>query len=487
MAKQLGEKDHSQTTEYALLYGKIEVIIQQLGLALAKLLTTADFAFSPQYEGQVHRAPYEQQYYQFFNDVLEEFVKVRQIVGTLVQKNLRKFTAIKPSPETEFEFFARNCVQYVLEICHNEVELANTIFLKGPLVKDYVPLGSMTTYGSYADKLDSNIKSLVTILFKFLEPYLSKGKLHQICDLLSWVDTMYMSSEVDDDNNDRSNEDLRRFAQFLLTEHLWPLADASFNRAIADLEHFRPSAGDLTTSAIGTDLTRVDEDEKPNGGSNLGTNANNLTDHRAHTLLGPGLANAYPTVKIAVNLLVMYKDCMGQERLKRGDVVYDIVHKTTESLQRAATTIKRESLTVNAQVFLIKNLLLIKNLIITHEITDTTRQAAELDFSTVWMSIREIQQRGQLLNPAAYYTHLSQGRLLPRVIDKIMNASDELDKVLRQQITAFTEHWRSKVNDKKKENISKATRELDDMLIRYFADTRTRNALWDVIRGDPQA
>jgi len=168
-------------------------------------------------------------------------------------------------------------------------------------------------------------------------------------------------------------------------------------------------------------------------------------------------------------------------------VLYEIVHQTTESLQRAATLIKRTSGIMNAQVFLIKNLMLIENLFMTHEIPDSIRQSAELDFTPIWETIRELQARKQLFNPLAYINPIVQGHLLPAVIDRVLDARKELEKVLVQQITAFTKHWKLQLTGGGARNadaITKSTEQLGKLLDSVFQDETTKAALWKMIRSD---
>lgn len=168
-------------------------------------------------------------------------------------------------------------------------------------------------------------------------------------------------------------------------------------------------------------------------------------------------------------------------------MLYEIVHQATESLQRAATTIKRNSTILEAQVFLIKNLMLIENLFMTHEIPDSIRQSAELDFSPIWDTIRELQARKQLFNPLAYITPLVKGHLLPAVVDHVLDARKELEKVLVQQITAFTKHWKTRLaykDPKEKGSSIKAAKELEALLDGVFEDETTKAALWKMIRSE---
>jgi hypothetical protein len=161
------------------------------------------------------------------------------------------------------------------------------------------------------------------------------------------------------------------------------------------------------------------------------------------------------------------------------------VHQATESLQKAATVIKRTTTIMDAQMFLIKNLMLIENLFMTHEIPDSIRSSSEYDFSPIWETIRELQENKQLFNPLAYFTPLLKGKLLPAVKDHLLDARKELERVLVQQITAFTKYWQGRIKEGRKKGISAKTEvELDELLSKVFEDETTRGALWKMIRAD---
>ena len=112
------------------------------------------------------------------------------------------------------------------------------------------------------------------------------------------------------------------------------------------------------------------------------------------------------------------------------------------------------------------------------------RQSAEFDFTPIWDTIQELQNRKQLFNPLAYIRPLVKGELLPAVVDRVLDARKELEKVLVQQITAFTKTWQARLVEKdyqKREGIAK---DLDAMLNKVFDDETTRAALWKMIRAE---
>ena len=494
MSKQLKAKDQNETAEYILLYGKYETILSNLGSPIKKLLKTTEFAFGE--IGSKSRSSYIGQWHELYRQLLESYIKAREPVGPQVLKNLRKFAVTDPKPDTDFKSFARRCVQYVFDICHNERALLESFFQDGPLLADYQDLSPWNKSGDYADKLEENRVSHLATLHNLLTPYLSNGDLQRICGLISWLETMYMATNDEDLENDRSREDRRATAQALLSKHLWPLSDALFLKAATEIQYFKPSQDDLNFTIK---PAAAFADEKTANGHGVDGKVQ-IYDSRTSTV-----SNAFPTVKTAVKLLVMYNDGVYDRPVshtsfsilqpgtdlkllqRAGDVLYEIVHQATESLQKAATIIKRNSGIMDAQLFLIKNLMLIENLFMTHEIPDSVRQSAEFDFSPIWDTIKELQDRKQLFNPLAYFTPLVKGQLLPAVVDHLLDARKELEKVLVQQITAFTKYWQSRLSDKdpkERDAVLKSSQELEVLLNKVFEDETTRAALWKMIRAE---
>lgn len=492
VARQFKAKEQSETAEYVLLYGKYENVMSNLGSQVDRLLTTTEFAFGQEGDGKLS-APYIQQWHELYRQVLDSYFKTREPVGPLILKNLRKLAAKDPKPEIDFKSFARRCTQYVLDICHNEWSLIEKFFEGGPFFAEYPGLLHGDKQINYAERLEENRLSHLSTLHNFIAPYLNGGDLQRICDLTNWLETLYSNPNDSDMEAESIQGDRSSAVQALLSKYLWPLSDTLFLKAAKDIQYFKPSQEDLTLTKSTITGRR---DSKNQAVSRVEIDQQIFDSHT------PPVSNAFPTVKTAVRLLVMYNDgsydrpvryfmCLNGHLLipiqRAGDVLYEIVHQATESLQKAATIIKRNSTIMDAQLFLIKNLMLIENLFMTHEIPDSIRQSAEFDFSPIWETIRELQERKQLFNPLAYFTPLVKGQLLPAVVDHLLDARKELEKVLVQQITAFTKYWQSRVSGKdpkKRDAVLKASKELEVLLDKVFDDETTRAALWKMIRAD---
>ncbi|KAI1006838.1 hypothetical protein K3495_g1379 [Podosphaera aphanis] len=466
--KELRSKDHNETSEYVLLYGKYESIQVRLGPSIEKLLQSENFIFGREGSG-LNFPSYTFRYHELWGQIVDIYVKNREPVTGVISKNLKAFVAAE-KPDTDFQAFARHAVQYILDICLNEKSLMMKFFHDGPLLAEYGTLPGWNKSSKFAERLEENYLSPLKTLHSFLYPYMSNGDLQLICNLVNWLEAMYLISTDGELDVETLKNDRAKISQAYLEKYLWESLDEFFLTAAKEIEHFKPSQEDLkfttTPDAITDKLSSASDEE-------------NLFNAHSKVLV----SNAYPTVRTAVKLLVLYNDGFS-ERPRTSDVLYEIVHQTTNSLQKAATLIKRNSGIMNAQLFLIKNLMLIENLFMTHEIPDSVRQAAEFDFTPIWDTISDLQDQKQLFNPLAYITPLVRGRLLPAVVDRVLDARKELERVLVQQITVFTKSWQHQLADKNPQKRSAARERLEELLNGVFDDGTTRAALWKMIQAE---
>lgn len=272
-----------------MLYGKYETIVSDLGSPVEKLLRTGEFSFV----GKTQNV-YVPQWQEFYRQLVDNYIRNREPVGPLVLAKLKKFAAGETNPEKDFKSFARRAVSYVFEICHNELTLAENFFQDGV---------SWNKDGELAEKIEHNRFSHLATLHTFLTPYLSNGDLTRACNLISWLEATYLTSNDGEFETDRKRDAQRLTAHVLLEKHLWPLSDGLFLKAAAAIEHFKPSPDDLrvtdTTARPGTSDSKASAKTVVTEGESSEGN---------HSFVTPGMANAYPTVKTAVKLLVMYND-----------------------------------------------------------------------------------------------------------------------------------------------------------------------------------
>lgn len=300
VSKQLKAKDQTETAQYILSYGNFESVMERLGPQVEELLKTARFAFARK-GGIHHRSLYVEKYHELFRQVTDSYLRSRDHVGPLLLTNLRKFATTEPKPETNFQLFARRCVQHVFEVCQNELKLFESFFINGPILANYSGVERWSSVANYADLLEQNRLSHLKTLFTFMTPYLTDEDLHRISELVNWLEITYpvfieSEHEREGQQNDRST------VLFLLREHLWPLCDSLFIKAARQLEYYKPSADDLKIGG-----PPPGEFKKSNASQNVDTDIKN--GHDAQT---PSLSDStvYPTVKTATSLLLMYNESL---------------------------------------------------------------------------------------------------------------------------------------------------------------------------------
>ncbi|KAK5243084.1 Golgi transport complex subunit 3, partial [Cryomyces antarcticus] len=118
------------------------------------------------------------------------------------------------------------------------------------------------------------------------------------------------------------------------------------------------------------------------------------------------------------------------------DLAHQIVHQTILSLHTAATQISARASPTDAQLFLIKHLLILKQQIVAFDIEFVTPEIS-FDFSSMTNTFYELRERGGLFNPRNLM-RLVGGGLMPRVVENMLDAKAELDGRLRTVINEFT-------------------------------------------------
>lgn len=121
------------------------------------------------------------------------------------------------------------------------------------------------------------------------------------------------------------------------------------------------------------------------------------------------------------------------------DLAHQIVHQTTLSLHQAAQQIASKTSQVDSQLFLLKQLLILKQQVIAFDIEFVTPEI-HFDFSNLTNTFWELRERGGLFDPRNLF-RLVGGGLLPRVVENMLDAKAELDGRLRTVINEFTNQY----------------------------------------------
>ncbi len=158
-------------------------------------------------------------------------------------------------------------------------------------------------------------------------------------------------------------------------------------------------------------------------------------------------------------------------------MVFKIVKESIQALQRAEARIRSGKNGTDPDLFMIKNLLILKNELMSLEIGDIRSQTAGMQhFGQIWDALSLAQ------NWVGYFSSFipgsslwSRGPAAPRkeavAAAADQDASEQLDDVLRQSIYGFTQRWGALINDAMArkmggKNVAKIERDLDEMLQR---------------------
>jgi conserved oligomeric Golgi complex subunit 3 len=164
-------------------------------------------------------------------------------------------------------------------------------------------------------------------------------------------------------------------------------------------------------------------------------------------------------------------------------------------LQRAETRLKAIKTDTDADLFMVKNLLIIKNELVSLEIGDIRSQPASMQhFSHIWDTLSP-------QNWVGFFGNIIGGSLWsrsgpPAVTAKTMTVEDmneQLDELLRQSIYGFTKRWGALINDSRARKtgvkpIAKVEAQLEAMLETAFSNQQEVKAkLKEAIELNAQA
>lgn len=173
------------------------------------------------------------------------------------------------------------------------------------------------------------------------------------------------------------------------------------------------------------------------------------------------------------------------EQQRNSPVVFKIVKETIQVLQRAEARIKATKNGTDSDLFMIKNLLILKNELVSLEIGDVRNQDPGMQyFSHIWNNLTPQNLVGYVSSfiPSAA-SFLSRGFTVgptsvqapPAVAIDNQDASEQLDDLLRQAIGAFTLRWAGLLGDvgaRKTggKNLDSLERDLEEMLQTAFSN-----------------
>ncbi|OAA64700.1 golgi complex component [Niveomyces insectorum RCEF 264] len=413
-----------------------------------------------------------------------------QVLRPLVRKELDDFHAEtkggSAAAKGAVETAARRFVKQSFERIYHETRLFHKVFAVDPQYSTHpdAVFSTLRTHRSYDVVNAVNVAPVANALQTALA---AASDVAVVAHVLGWVTHEYLLAGYEDDDDDdddgRGGDDhkseggeeaayfaahSRQLAARLLAEHLWVFADALFEAEVAK---------SITKAAA----TPADMPTPP---------PNALNGQSA------AAASAYAPVRRATELLVLFDQAMPKERCQRNSpVIVKIVKEAIQAVQRAAarmpaTRSGTAAAGGDADLFVVKNLLILKNELLALEIGDlrgdnggfgASAGAGGLQhFGQIWDALSLAQ------NLVGYFTHFipgtsslwgrggaSNGEKASAGTPSTDDVGEQLDDALRRAIQAFTQRWAARIRDSTSralggKNVAKIERELDTLLQAAF-------------------
>ncbi|KAK3305805.1 Sec34-like family-domain-containing protein [Chaetomium strumarium] len=471
----------SESARHALAYGRFEEMVLESYSLIPNVQIVVRSAYD--HDGQPSSIPNSDIYANTATNLFHAYWAARERdIKPIIQHDLDAFrTEAKQSVETA----ARNFVKQCFERSYNEASLFTRIFS----VDTQFSTNPKSAFVALKSQRSVLTGSNVAPIGASLQSVLQSSELQTICNLVGWITNEYLLPEYDDDETPFVSR-CRELAARLLAEHLWAFTDAAFEAEVAK---------SILKATVSPDALKIEP----------------VTN-------GDISSNAFPPVKRALELLIMFDQSMPKERCQRSStVIFKIIKESIASLQRAEGRIKSTKNGTDPDLFMIKNLLILKNELMTLEIGDVRGQASTggagaylgagnlQHFTQIWDTFRQQYPLGGLLSSfgslstyipgSSYWTSRSStpapggtpalGGGGPATTTRlgaaagggaeVHDASEQLDGLLRQSIYAFTRRWAGVLNEARAvgggganklggKNLGKIERELDEMLERAF-------------------
>ncbi|OBT83578.1 hypothetical protein VE02_06952 [Pseudogymnoascus sp. 03VT05] len=384
-------------------------------------------------------------YYTLFKSLMDEYVLSRKgLMSEVLGQVLNGAIAEDHDPKTEFGKYARACFNTTLEVCMNEYSKYGLFFSGNRRTHNR----GRTDFHKIWKSQESQTKyleDLCSLAFRVLEPHIQRADTTTTTQLALWLDSYASSADGNDDESFdgaqilEGNRELKIHLAGQLKKQTTQVIFTRIKEMLyANVSRFFPKPEDLepkNSTQQTAEAIRSGEDSS----EVLLEPADTDIDGRAYKALGDGFSNSYKPLKTGAQLLILNNDLTFDANIGMGmgEMAYEIIHETSLSIMRASGEVARKD-RIDSYIFAIKNLVLLKNLILAYEISGS-RQAAALDFTRMWTTFSELRNRGGLFDVRAYYTLITTGELLPEVVTTVQDARVELDGLLRETITKFRE------------------------------------------------
>ncbi|KAH6686820.1 Sec34-like family protein [Plectosphaerella plurivora] len=437
----------SEATRHALAYGRFEELIGD-SFSLLPNIQKVVLSVYDEY-GQAVTGIARDIYANTTNNMLSTYLSIRDHdLKPMVQHDVDEFK--KEVKESSAETACRNLIKQTFERAFSENNLLTKIF--GLDLQWSSDAGSAYTALKVNQRSAANPVNLI-LLATYLQTTLQTTNLKTICSVVAWLMNEYLVLDYDEEESPFARQ-CRELSARLLTEHLWVFTDTAFEAEITKT---------ISKTAIKDDALKI--------GPVVG---------------GLSSSNAYQPVKQALELLVAYDQTMPKERSqKNSQVIFKIVRETINVLQRAETRLKSLKGAADPDLFMVKNLLIIKNELVSLEIGDIRGDGAAgmQHFGQIWDTLSPQNWYNYFSSViggvgsigSSFWGSSSSAATVTAKTLTVEDMSEQLDELLRQSIVAFTQRWGKVMNEAKARKtgvkpIGKVEKELEEVLATAFSN-----------------
>jgi conserved oligomeric Golgi complex subunit 3 len=266
----------SESARHALAYGRFEeMMLEDTYFLIPNVQKVVHQAYDP--AGNALSGTNSEIYSNTANNIFQAYIAARdRDLRPIIQHDLETFK--KESKDASIETASRNFVKQSFERSYNEAMLFAKIFAVEPHYSTD-PTSAFVTLKSH-QRVMVNATNVVPIA-NSLQSALQSAELQTICNILGWITNEYLVSDYEEEESAFSRH-CQELAARLLAEHLWLFTDAAFEAEIGK---------SISKVTVLPDALKIGP----------------VTD-------GVASSNAYPPVKRALELLVMFDQSMPKER-----------------------------------------------------------------------------------------------------------------------------------------------------------------------------
>jgi len=274
IAKQIAATQ-SESARHALAYGRFEEMMRDSYALIPNVQRVVLSAYDQ--AGNAVSGGNQDIYSNTANNIFGAYIAARdRDLRLIIQHDLDNLA--KEAKEASVETASRNFVKQSFERSFNEAMLFAKIFGVEPQYSTD-PNSAFVTLKSH-QRVMVNATNVVPIATN-LQSTLQGADLQTICNILGWITNEYLAVDYDDDETPFVRH-CQELAARLLTEHLWAFTDATFEAEIAK---------SISRAPVVADALKI-----------------------GPVIDGVASANAYPTTKRALELLIMFDQAMPKER-----------------------------------------------------------------------------------------------------------------------------------------------------------------------------